>query len=312
MQEITRILTPAVLVQSQLSRACDCLNSSIKTIVATHSSSRRSKLYSESLNIRLRKNVNIVKALNKSLESKQQEKETDPDVLKLLEQVSHLRLHVDSLEGIQHQMHQEEELYIHTCYTTQEIVKQNRKQLKDIYRHSIELSHIIDSYSFDLSESHKLATSFSLSSFSKQNLHKKTQSFLRDSRDSHQTQSIPHNYSHQKLRIRKERNSFSNILLKSVEPSEMQIIFKQGINILMKSLGPMKRSQSKTQTCKSSGHKAELIPSWELFKSWPVKKVISLLSLYREVLKELISETFINEMRNDFKINSSMRKTCWT
>lgn len=206
-------------------------------------------------------------------------------------------------------MQQEEEFYILNCIKIQEISRDKRKELKDVYRQNIQLAHSIETLD-------RLKRSHTLNSFSKRSVHIKTQTTAENlqsiQKNTHKISD--HSFSHQKMkRFRRDCNSLTSIGLKYVEPPEIQVIFKQGITILMKSLGPMKKTLIKKQTCKSYGHKTELIPSWELFKNWPVKKVITLLSLYRAVQKELFTQTFMykieTEISNDLNMNFSLTQS---
>lgn len=100
-------------------------------------------------------------------------------------------------------------------------------------------------------------------------------------------------------------------VVKPTLSSEIELLLKQGMNILIKSLGPMKKTQRITKSCKTLGLRNEHIPSWELFSTWPVKKIVMMLELDKGVLKELMNEIlYKDESSNDMSGSSYMKNMC--
>jgi hypothetical protein len=220
-------------------------------------------------------------------------------VLNLFSEISYLKAHVDSLQGVFDAIQEEQQIYMKTYLDSKEFVKYSTEELKNIYRENIRLAQLLESMSTaDLSLSELNASTHYTGRKSPK---RELSPVIRRRKMSVKQNSFKHDT--------KEFRFFT--VVKPTRSNEIELLFKQGMKILMKSLGPMKKRQSITKSCKSLGLKNELVPRWELFSTWPVKKIVMMLEVDRTALKELMSELlYKDDSSSEMSGSSYMRNIC--
>lgn len=307
--EIQKRLKPAVIQQTTFRNAFTSYADNLKNYVHRKSNLLNRIIHSGTIISRIEHEMKELERIQaeterNAIESLKSEQQVIIQELELYKQ------HTETLQKYLIQLRSQQSLYRNFSKDTSKHVQDLKKQLRDLHNENMRLSNQI--YNTTTSRSDiitksktitdvKPKTSFSKSSTSTLHLPSLNLNLLKEEEVSAFNDCTTEFHS-LRTQLKRVRNLSQDLIAtqtaSTMECKELEEFFESAFETIMKVRPPALPIQQRSQSCRRYKKQQSILPTWDIFKSWPVSKLIETLNGSPSIMIRLHEEVFPNNLLN--------------